>query len=72
MPITTNCVRDKSRWLPDVDRIETGTFEVWICGQCGFTEWYAKDPNEALEKLLSVPGSGVSWYDGDGKGSPYR
>lgn len=32
-------------------RAAIGSFEAWICAQCGLTEWYAKDVSKALEKL---------------------
>lgn len=36
-----------------------GTFETWICAACGFTEWYAQDAAELLDRLARIPGSGV-------------
>lgn len=35
-------------------RTEAGTFETWICAACGFTEWYAKDPERLLQLLASL------------------
>lgn len=36
-----------------------GTYETWICAGCGFTEWYAQDAAELLDRLARIPGSGV-------------
>ncbi|WP_437905595.1 hypothetical protein WME95_46185 [Sorangium sp. So ce327] len=52
--------------------VKAGTFETWICALCGFTEWYARDANEALAKLASQPGSRVHYLDGGAVGTPYR
>lgn len=49
-----------------------GTFEVWICVQCGFMEWYARDVNKVLEKLAKEPGLGVRLVDGGPPPRPYR
>jgi predicted nucleic-acid-binding Zn-ribbon protein len=40
-------------------RTHVGTYETWICAGCGYTEWYAKDPEQLLEKLARMPASGV-------------
>jgi predicted nucleic-acid-binding Zn-ribbon protein len=32
-------------------RLHAGTFEAWVCAQCGFTEWYARNANKMLEHL---------------------
>jgi predicted nucleic-acid-binding Zn-ribbon protein len=32
-------------------RAVIGTFEAWICGGCGYTEWYAQDAARYLELL---------------------
>lgn len=52
--------------------VEGGTFETWICVHCGFTEWYAKNVNETLARLVSVPQAGVRYIDGRSGGSPFR
>lgn len=50
-----------------------GTFEAWVCTLCGFTEFYARDANEALTALARVPNeSGVHYIDGDVRKGPYR
>jgi predicted nucleic-acid-binding Zn-ribbon protein len=47
----------------------TGTFETYICKQCGFTEWYA----QGLDELSPDPQQGVRLLEGkaDDEG-PYR
>lgn len=50
---------------------EHGQLEAWICATCGLTEWYAVDVNQALAQLCQIPGSGVSYVDGDAQ-PPYR
>jgi predicted nucleic-acid-binding Zn-ribbon protein len=56
--------------LSDFVHFTAGTFEAWVCAACGFTEYYAKDINEALSVLARIPSSGVSCFDGDQ--TPYR
>ncbi len=41
------------------ESIRAGRHELWICGGCGFEEWYALDVVSMLETLVSVPESGV-------------
>src|SRR5262245_13579014 len=45
-------------------RSHVGNYETWICAGCGFTEWYAKDPERLLEKLSQMPDSGVRVLSG--------
>ena len=52
-------------------RQEQGTFEVWICTQCGLTDWYAVDVNPTLDFLSRTYGSGVQLVDGESQ-TPYR
>jgi predicted nucleic-acid-binding Zn-ribbon protein len=52
-------------------RTEVGSFETWICAGCGYTEWYAKDPEHLLEKLAKRRDSGVRVVDGAPE-TPYR
>jgi hypothetical protein len=40
-------------------RTLVGGYETWICGGCGYTEWYAKDPECLLETLSKMRNSGV-------------
>lgn len=55
------------------ETINAGTFETWVCAICGFTEWYARDANEALARLASHPWNpGVRYIDGGAAGTPYR
>lgn len=52
---------------------EVGTFEVWICAECGFTEWYANGVNEALADLSRFPETGVLFFNGHPRrNNPYR
>jgi predicted nucleic-acid-binding Zn-ribbon protein len=34
-------------------RYRAGSLEAWVCAQCGFTEWYARDANQVLEELAA-------------------
>ncbi|WP_437755344.1 hypothetical protein [Sorangium sp. So ce1389] len=52
--------------------VKAGSFETWICALCGFTEWYARDANQALAQLASQPGARVHYLDGGPAGTPYR
>lgn len=52
-------------------RTHAGTYETWICAACGYTEWYAQDREHMLQKLATIPESGVRIVDGDPK-APYR
>jgi predicted nucleic-acid-binding Zn-ribbon protein len=52
-------------------RTEVGQYETWICAGCGYTEWYAKDPEHLLEKLSKTPATGVRVVDSTANG-PYR
>jgi ribosomal protein S27AE len=45
-------------------RSHVGRYETWICAQCGYTEWYAMDHEQLLERLSHVPGSGVRVVEG--------
>lgn len=52
-------------------RTHVGTYETWICAGCGYTEWYAKDPEHLLEKLSKMRNSGVRVVSSEPK-APYR
>ena len=42
---------DPKKWIQTA-RIEVWTFHAWVCGACGYTEFYADDParlNEAYQ-----------------------
>lgn len=52
-------------------RTHVGTYETWICAGCGFTEWYAHDPEHLLEKLSKMRGSGVRVIESKAA-DPYR
>lgn len=60
-----------NEWLAEHGEIVAGRFEVWVCAQCGFTEWYAKEMNEALEEMARRPDSGVR-LAGRQSGGPFR
>lgn len=60
------------RVSPGPRRVEVGTFEVWICKQCGFTEWYANDVNEQLAELAQRPESGVRLVERSNNRGPFR
>lgn len=52
-------------------RSEVGTFETWICAACGYTEWYAQDPERAMQILAKLPEAGVRIVDSSPK-TPFR
>jgi len=57
------------------DRRVAGTFEVWLCSSCGYTEWYAQQTRglaELLAGLARIQSSGVRFHDGDAAPAPYR
>lgn len=56
---------------PATALVNAGFFETWICAICGFTEWYARDANQALAQLMSEPGARVHYIDA-AAGTPYR
>lgn len=72
MPVLTANFDPFKRELDDHKTFTIGTFEAWICSQCGFTEWYAKDVNESLAILSRTFGTGVRFYHGQPKAGPYR
>jgi len=45
-------------------RSEIGSYETWICAACGYTEWYARDPEQLMGRLAVTPGSGVRLVGG--------
>lgn len=55
-------------WTP----IKAGTFEAWVCVQCGYTEWYAKNANEKLWELSNNPQAGVHFIDTSGSQGGFR
>jgi len=48
---------EHGRWRPR--EIAVGTFETFICAECGYTEWYAS----GLDKLEAAPDKGVHFID---------
>ncbi|WP_437926972.1 hypothetical protein WMF37_49415 [Sorangium sp. So ce291] len=57
---------------PAIAPVHAGFFEAWICALCGFTEWYARDANQALARLASHVRPRVHYIDGEAAGTPYR
>ena len=55
----------KGTWVPK----PVGTFEIYLCVGCGFTEWYVRDPDS-----LDVDGEKIKTLDSEdpGKSGPYR
>ena len=50
-----------------------GTWEIWICRGCGFSEWYAHCTEGEMKVLTRVPGSGVQEFDASiGPEAPFR
>lgn len=47
----------------ETQKVEAGFFEAWVCAECGFTEWYARDVNQALAYLASRPNAKVHYLD---------
>jgi predicted nucleic-acid-binding Zn-ribbon protein len=52
--------------------VEAGRFEAWVCAECGFTEWYAKEANAELARLAAFPYSGVRLIDTTAQCGPFR
>ena len=71
VPITRKALGLPHKWH-DGPRTDVGAFQTWICAQCGYTEWYAQDPERILEKLAAVPDSGVSVVVDPEEGAPFR
>lgn len=72
MPVTAAEVVTEGKWGNDSRRIRVGTFEAWICSKCGFTEWYARDVNERLAELATIPGSAVRLVEPGAPRGPFR
>jgi predicted nucleic-acid-binding Zn-ribbon protein len=76
MPVTTGVIPDRRGFwdlsMTGAQYVEAGTFEAWVCYQCGFTEWYAKDVNEKLTKLAQEPGAAVRLVDATSPRGPFR
>ncbi len=74
-PTTSNTVATLPVAAQDVGeryRREGGSFEVWVCANCGFTEWYANDAAGVLQMLARLPGGAVRWVDATAPGGPFR
>jgi len=56
MHVTTAALPTDDLGLPDSNphRSAIGRFEAWICSECGYTEWYAKDFAATFEKMLEL------------------
>jgi hypothetical protein len=63
VPVITTRVRGH------VAPLAGGTHDLYICGSCGFEEWYACGASELLELLAAVPEAGVRRLE---SGGPYR
>jgi predicted nucleic-acid-binding Zn-ribbon protein len=48
-------------------RAAVGTFEAWVCTSCGYTEWYAKQFQQALWQYLQEHQTDVRLVDGDAR-----
>ena len=72
MPVTAANFNFFDGSVSETTHTKVGYFEAWICSQCGFTEWYARDVNERLAALSRVPGTGVQFYNGPADSGPYR
>ena len=70
--VVTTAMMPETNWLVGPLRMSAGTFEAWICVQCGFTEWYAKNANEKLAELAQLPDSGVRLLDTGAPRGPFR
>jgi predicted nucleic-acid-binding Zn-ribbon protein len=65
MSVTTHSFRgDEYRGIA---RISAGTFQLFVCSACGYTEWYAQD----FERLRDIPGARLVGDD-SGDAGPYR
>lgn len=76
VPVTSDMIKPEGSWLGK--QVEAGFFEAWVCSQCGFTEWYAKEATEMLWEMAKrynapdQPSSSVRFIDGDAQTGPYR
>lgn len=76
MPVTSGHVpTGRTRGFSDeleMERLDAGFFEAWVCSACGFTEWYARESNEVLARLAQHADTGVVYLDGGDPTGPYR
>ena len=54
------------------NRIEAGTFEAWVCANCGYTELYAKDFHEKLAALARYGWNGIRLISRNVPTGPFR
>jgi predicted nucleic-acid-binding Zn-ribbon protein len=52
--------------------VAAGTFEAWVCGKCGFTEWYAKKIKRLIDLAAHSAAVRVIDHDPDPSAGPYR
>jgi len=54
--------------------IEAGRIEAWVCAECGYLEYYAKNASSSLWELAQKPAqTGVRYLDGSpDTGTPFR
>lgn len=61
VPVTSDTVTEA--WW-NSRHIKAGRLEAWVCADCGYMEWYAKDANEALAYMAQHADTGVVYLDG--------
>ena len=49
-------------------KMNVGTYDVFVCFSCGYTEWYAGE----LEQLEENPEEGVHLIDGETRNGAFR
>lgn len=52
--------------------VQAGHFEAWVCGKCGFTEWYAQDLDAIARIAEKSSGVRVIDHEADPDAGPYR
>jgi len=63
---------DKKGYFSFSTFVKVGTFEVWVCAQCGFTEWYAVDVNEKFDELAQRGDMDIRLVERDNSRGPFR
>jgi predicted nucleic-acid-binding Zn-ribbon protein len=76
LPVTSDWTKAAGSWFPS--QTDAGFFEAWVCAQCGFTEWYAREALEALHEMAKrygatdKPQSAVRFVDAEVDKGPFR
>ena len=52
--------------------MDAGHYEVWVCDNCGFTEWYAQDFRDALREMAENSKNDITLVDRTKAQSPFR